>query len=64
MADVTGVVESLESAGVYAVALKEDAGRSENGRRWSIIVTEIDKLEALVHYYFPSGHMRTMSPDG
>jgi hypothetical protein len=32
-------------------AAKEEAGRSEMGRRWSIILTDLEKLDALVTYW-------------
>ena len=30
---------------------KEESGRSETGRRWSVILTELEKLDALVVYW-------------
>ena len=43
-------------------AAKEEAGRSEMGRRWSIILTDLEKLDALVTYWVEPGARDTMAP--
>jgi len=45
------VLDGLQTGRAHALGGQTATGRSSAGRRWSVIITEFEKLEALVRYY-------------
>lgn len=46
--------EKLAGAHELAKRAQQEAGRSEEGRRWSILITDLEKLDALAMAWNPA----------
>ncbi len=55
---LSGIIVAWDDARLYQKA----CGRSEEGRRWSVIITELEKIEALVNFYDVGGGLKPKGP--